>query len=126
MQEGRRRKGANQALALAVGLAFIGLDGSHVSSVCVPNRFLGGLLRAEVIWTFRPEPLLFDHFLPAAAARIQISTLPRRGGLCHRHLATALRVGTSVNFTLFESHCLYLLPLLDDALYLNIGLQHFS
>ncbi len=97
---------ANYVLALPLGPTVIGFEGSHVRSIRLdfPNRYLGGLLGAEVICPLRPEPLLFDHFLPAAAAWILVATLARCGALRHRDFATAFRIRAAINFTLLKCH----------------------
>src|SRR5437899_27928 len=52
----------------------------------------------------RPYHLFLLHFLAAAAARILIAALSRSRALSHGDFATAIRIRTAVDFTLFQCH----------------------
>jgi hypothetical protein len=58
------------------------------------------------LWSGWPlhSHLSFGHLFPAATVWIQIATLSGCGALGYCHLATAVRVGARIDFTLFQSH----------------------
>jgi hypothetical protein len=63
--------------------------------------------------TFRQLFSDFLHLLAAAATRLLIATLARRGAFGHLNLAAAFRVGAAVFLTFFECHLPHLLRILN-------------